>query len=71
MDFGGSMFVFVIFVEPLVRLKMLKTNPILTALQSWVEADSCSYAVFVVALKAKPCRLLTLVGLEVVAQALL
>ena len=43
----------------------LKTNPILTALQSWVKADSCFDTVLVVSLEPKPSWPLALINLEV------
>ena len=70
MDRGGTIRIFVVFIEPLFGVEMRERNPILLALQPWVELDRSFYAMLMVSLKAKERWTLALVLLELVTHTL-
>src|SRR6056297_3501946 len=49
----GAIIVLVVFVEPVVCLKMPEGNPVVGSLKSWVVLDSLFDSMFVVAFKSK------------------
>ena len=60
---GCGIMVFVVFVEPVVRLKMAEGNPQAGSLKSWVLLDCLFDSMFMVALKTKPSWSLILTSL--------
>jgi len=70
-DGGGGIFVLMVVVKPVVRLKMPEGNPVLLSLKSWIMCYSLLNTILMIALKTNPKRFLTLHVSKLVSQSVL